>query len=140
MPDYFEINEKTELGRYSIAAKSIVAGEILFEEYPFVVGPKPNTSPVCLGCCCPVDGSENGPRCPECRWPLCTDCKDNDLHRKECKLFVENKVIFHAFPSFDSACMQLDCITPLRFDMDVTFTFIFRKFFIILQIAVGKGM
>lgn len=114
MPDYFEIKRNYKLGRYSSAAKHIVAGETIFEEYPFVVGPKPNTPPVCLGCCYPVDGSVNGPRCPNCRWPLCVNCVDNSLHRRECKLFVENKVIFHDFPSCEEACMQLDCITPLR--------------------------
>lgn len=116
MPNNFEIKENTELGRYSSAAKHIVAGEILFEELPFVIGPKPNTQPVCLGCCHPVDGSANGPRCPQCRWPLCATCIDDDLHRKECQLFVKNKVIFHDFPDSENACMQLDCITPLRYD------------------------
>lgn len=114
MPDFFEVKENSELGRYSSAVKHIVAGEIIFEEYPFVVGPKPNTPPVCLGCCQPVDGSVNGPRCTHCLWPLCADCADNILHRKECTVFVENKVIFHDFPSYELACMQLDCITPLR--------------------------
>lgn len=115
MPDYFEIKENSELGRYSCATKDIVAGEILFEEYPFVVGPKPNSPPVCLVCCCPINGGTNGPRCPECRWPLCENCIGHNLHRKECEIFVKNKMIFQDFPSFEEACMQLDCITPLRY-------------------------
>lgn len=114
MPDHFKINKNSELGRYSRATKDIVAGEIVFEEHPFVVGPKPNTPPVCLGCSYPVDGSATGPRCPHCRWPLCENCVDNDLHRNECNLFVKNNVIFHDFSSCEDACMQLDCITPLR--------------------------
>lgn len=115
MTDYFEIKENSEFGRYSTVTEDISAGGILFEEYPFVVGPKPNTPPVCLGCCCPVDGSANGPRCPDCRWPLCESCIGHNFHNKECKLFVEKKVIFQDFPSYEDACMQLDCITPLRY-------------------------
>ncbi|XP_037049425.1 SET domain-containing protein SmydA-8-like [Bradysia coprophila] len=115
MSDHFKVLENAEFGRYSCATKNISAGEVIFEEYPFVVGPKPNTPPVCLGCCCPLDGSADGPRCPPCRWPLCENCNGNDLHRDECRVFVECKVYFQDFPSLEEPCMQLDCITPLRF-------------------------
>lgn len=114
MPDYFEIKESSELGRYTTVTKNVLAGDVIFEEYPFVVGPKPNVPPVCLVCCYPVDGSENGPRCSYCRWPLCENCINHEFHVEECKLFVQNNVQFHNFASNEEACTQLDCITPLR--------------------------
>lgn len=114
MPDYFEVKQCSEFGRYTIATKNILAGDIIFEEYPFVVGPKPSVPPVCLVCCYPVDGSEDGPRCPDCRWPLCENCIGHKFHLEECKIFVQNKVKFYDFASYEEPCMQLDCITPLR--------------------------
>lgn len=114
MPDYFEIKHSSEFGRYTTATKNLLAGDIIFEEYPFVVGPKANVPPVCLVCCYPVDGSENGPRCPQCRWPLCGNCIDHEHHREECALFVKNHVKFQDFESYEEPCMQMDCITPLR--------------------------
>ncbi len=114
MPDYFEIKQCSEFGRYTIATKNVLAGDIIFEEYPFVVGPKPNVPPVCLVCCYPVDGSENGPRCPQCRWPLCENCIDHEYHLDECKLFTQNRVKFRECTSYEESCVQLDAITPLR--------------------------
>lgn len=114
MTDYFEIKQSSEFGRFTTATKNILAGDIIFEEYPFVVGPKANVPPVCLVCCYPVDGSENGPRCAKCRWPLCGNCIGHEYHREECDLFVQNHVKFLDFESYEEPCMQLDCITPLR--------------------------
>lgn len=114
MSDHFEVKESSEFGRYSTVTKNLLAGDIVFEEYPFVVGPKPNVPPVCLVCCYPLDGSENGPRCPDCRWPLCGNCNGHDFHSEECKLFVQNNVKFHDIANCEEPCRQLDCITPLR--------------------------
>ncbi|KAJ6640841.1 SET domain-containing protein SmydA-8, isoform A [Pseudolycoriella hygida] len=114
MPDYFEVQKSSEFGRYTTVTKNVKSGDIIFEEYPFVVGPKPNIAPVCLVCCYPVDGSENGPRCPNCRWPLCENCIGHKFHNDECELFVRNNVKFRDFASYDEPCVQLDCITPLR--------------------------
>ncbi|XP_037035204.1 SET domain-containing protein SmydA-8-like [Bradysia coprophila] len=114
MPDYFEVKQSSEFGRYTTATKNILAGDIIFEEYPFVVGPKANVPPVCLVCCYTVDGSENGPRCPKCRWPLCGNCIGHEYHLEECDLFVQNHVKFEDFESYEEPCLQLDCITPLR--------------------------
>lgn len=112
-----ETRRNSVFGRYCVAREPIQAGTILFEEEPFVVGPKPNTPPICLECCGAVDGSINGPRCPECNWPLCRDCQldaNKKYHLLECQLFVANKVRFQDFSSQTEPCLQLDCITPLR--------------------------
>lgn len=115
MSELIEVTQNSEMGRYAILRKTVSAGEILFEELPFVIGPKPQTTPVCLGCCCPIDGTRMGPRCPKCEWPLCdVKCPGSKWHEKECNLFVTNKVVFQNVTSSESICMQLDCITPLR--------------------------
>ncbi|XP_053691863.1 SET domain-containing protein SmydA-8 [Sabethes cyaneus] len=118
MSEFFKVLENPELGRYSVAAKVIQAGEILFEEKPFAIGPKVDSPPVCLECCCTVDGSAAGPKCAFCGWPICEECGENlsniVYHKKECALFVENKVKFQNVPNSNISCIQLDCITPLR--------------------------
>lgn len=112
-----ETDQNDTFGRFIIAKDFIPAGTVLFEETPFVIGPKPNTPPVCLECCCPVDGTVNGPRCSDCNWPLCEECRKNanrKYHRLECEVFTKNRVKFQNLPTADQPCLQLDCITPLR--------------------------
>lgn len=124
---YFKIEQNDSVGRYAIATKALTAGSVIFEEYPFVVGPKPNSKVVCLECCEPIDGTDKGPRCNKCGWPMCEDCRLNSTkkyHSKECELFVANKVKFQNLPASHQECLQLDCITPLRL---VHFLFIFHR-------------
>lgn len=112
-----ETKHNETFGRYSIAKDFIPVGTVLFEEKPFVVGPKPCSLPICLECCCPVDGTSNGPRCLDCKWPLCDKCQQDpmkEFHPSECEIFSKNKVRFQNLPSKDMPCLQLDCITPLR--------------------------
>lgn len=114
--DIWRIDNDHKLGRFGRANRHINAGEIIIDELPFVIGPKPSTSPICLGCYDPVDGSDAGPRCKRCCWPLCNECQlivDQTHHVSECQIFVESRSKFQNFPSKD-ACMQLDCIMPLR--------------------------
>lgn len=115
--NFFKVEKNDTVGRYTTATKALSAGSVVFEEYPFVVGPKPSTRAVCLECCEPVDGTSNGPRCNKCHWPMCDDCKlnsDRKYHSRECELFQANKVKFQNLPTPNHDCLQLDCITPLR--------------------------
>ncbi|XP_058819092.1 SET domain-containing protein SmydA-8 [Topomyia yanbarensis] len=118
MSEAFKILENPELGRYAAADRKLKAGDILFEETPFAIGPKLDSPPVCLECYCPVDGSASGQKCTKCGWPLCEECgaKGNSIiyHRKECALFVKNAVKFQSVDDSTASCAQLDCITPLR--------------------------
>lgn len=114
---FFKVQQNKSVGRYLTATESLTAGSVIFEEYPFVVGPKPNSRAVCLECCEPIDGTQNGPKCNKCGWPMCEDCKlnsDRKYHSKECAIFVENKVKFHNLSTPQQECLQLECITPLR--------------------------
>lgn len=114
------IEQNSDFGRYAVVAKAVVAGTVILEELPFVVGPKPNTPCICLECCTPVDGTASGPRCQHCHWPLCEDCKLNsprENHSIECAEFVKNKVKFQNLPNSNQICLQLDCISPLRYQL-----------------------
>lgn len=113
-----KISQNDKLGRFVVAAQPLKPGTIVFEELPFVVGPKPNTTAVCLECCAPIDGTEKGTKCQHCNWPMCDDCKLNSPrthHAKECELFVQNKVKYQNLVTLAQVCLQMDCITPLRY-------------------------
>lgn len=114
-----------EMGRYAIAAQPIRAGQILFEESAFAIGPKPHSPLVCLGCSKPlksVAAAEEPPqRCALCGWPLCRpECDSAHLHYKaECAVFRAKSVRFYGMAAGsceNMTCMQLDCITPLRYE------------------------
>lgn len=111
-----KITENTTLGRYSVIDENVSPGEILFDEYPFVVGPKNNSKIICLGCCCPFDAATTKiPKCAKCKWPLCENCVNEQIHNLECEIFVKNSVEFYSFnATTNDVCFQLDCITPLR--------------------------
>lgn len=120
-----------EMGRYAIAAQPIRAGQILFEESAFAIGPKPHSPLVCLGCSKPLKSdaaataAEEPPqRCALCGWPLCRpECDSAHLHYKaECAVFRAKSVRFYGVAADSDGscenmtCMQLDCITPLRYE------------------------
>lgn len=104
------------MGRYAIIDENVSAGEILFDEYPFVVGPKNNSKIICLVCCSPFNAvASNVPKCVKCKWPLCENCIGEQIHNLECEVFVENSVQFYDLNEAENdVCCQLDCITPLR--------------------------
>lgn len=112
--NHFLVQESPELGRFAVAAKDLKAGEIVFHEIPFAVGPKTDSLPVCLNCNCFVHGDC---KCTLCGWPLCADCneKGSGLHaNNECKVFQQHKVKFQGITDPEDICHQLDCVTPLR--------------------------
>lgn len=109
-----KVTENRILGRYAIIDENVAAGDILFEEYPFVVGPKSNSKIICLVCCRPL-GTNSSLRCPKCKWPLCDKCINDKIHELECEIFVKNSVVFYNLNETENeVCLQLDCITPLR--------------------------
>lgn len=118
MDEPYKVLYSAELGRYGVAARDLKAGEVVLEDRPFAVGPKVDSSPLCLECCRPVDGGRGGPKCPECGWPMCEECAADKqtivYHKKECSLFAKHKAKFQAVEDSTASCMQLDCITPLR--------------------------
>lgn len=113
-----KLTENRILGRYAIVEQNVCAGQILFEEYPFVVGPKNNSKIICLVCCRPLYGAGavvSELKCPKCKWPLCEKCINEPIHNLECEIFVKNSVPFYDLNGTENeVCLQLDCITPLR--------------------------
>ncbi|XP_063701599.1 SET domain-containing protein SmydA-8-like [Culicoides brevitarsis] len=109
---HFTVEKNSELGRFAIASRDLKAGETFLEEIPFAFGPKPDSAIVCLECSMPTDE-----RCAKCGWPLCEYCSPNEklAHTEfECDLIVKNNAKFFGTIDQHGACLQLDCILPLR--------------------------
>ncbi|XP_059048745.1 SET domain-containing protein SmydA-8 isoform X1 [Achroia grisella] len=102
-------NEK--YGRYLVANKDLDSGELIFTDIPFVVGPKPDSPPLCLGCYASVENS----LCLKCSWPICSsECEKAQSHVGECEVFSTANVRFQNVNDWTASAPQLDCITPLR--------------------------
>ncbi|XP_054267865.1 histone-lysine N-methyltransferase set-18-like isoform X1 [Macrosteles quadrilineatus] len=104
----YEVKVSKELGRYLVASRDLVAGEVIMEEAPVVAGPKlADPSPVCLGCLRPPGHA----RCDQCGWPVCSPMcpglRDPHHHGVECKLLSLS-------PVTDSRQCRYECILPLR--------------------------
>lgn len=113
----FSIEKNSEFGRFAVATRDLKPGEVLFEEFPFAVGPKASTTCCCLECYCPVDATSSGSRCDSCSWPLCEDCRrlsECSAHKRECEVFKSAKCKFFNISDPTGVCVQLDCVTPLR--------------------------
>lgn len=82
-------------------------------ELPVVIGPKPDSYVMCLGCYARLDGSK---LCSRCRWPVCgPECEAAPCHAKaECPVFESARVRFQSMENYMDACPQLNCIAPLR--------------------------
>lgn len=78
-----------ELGRFLEATRRINAGDVLFAEFPIIVGPRPDDV-VCLGCYDPAPRD----RCQKCFWPVCSNScpglTDPDHHGSECFILQLN--------------------------------------------------
>ena len=75
------------------------------------------TSPVCLGCHKPVDGSY---RCERCSWPICSNgesCSQSPLHFSTGECAVLSRCSFKPIIREDSKTVELpiyECLTPFR--------------------------
>lgn len=83
----FNIAKNSELGRFAIANQNFQAGDFLFEEFPFAVGPKVHSNCCCLECYLPLDATA----------PLARDVKNahgrfamSVLNPTSCRLTGEN--------------------------------------------------
>jgi len=113
----YEVKSNSEYGRYCVTTRDIKAGEVILEDTPVIVGPKPDSIITCLSCYSPLtDESSDNNRCPVCKWPLCKKCAESSStdHKNECEVFSKNKVTFQNVDDPSAICLQLDCITPLR--------------------------
>ena len=103
----------TECCRYGVASRTLDPGEEVLSEFPVVMGPKPESYVMCLGCYAPVDGSTT---CSKCGWPVCgPECEKLPCHASaECQVFSSAGAKFQPVENCMDSCPQLNCIAPLR--------------------------
>ena len=78
---------KSDLGGFGVfAARSIETGELIFRDYPIILGPRAALTcpPLCVNCY----GKDNLRPCErKCGLKLCSDkCQNSSKHQKECKI------------------------------------------------------
>ena len=87
-------------GRIIIATSRIAAGEVIFEDYPFVVGPFTVSQPVCLVCNSqPLSEARGSSACEgKCGFLVCKDelmcigASKCNWHKTECNILKESKL------------------------------------------------
>ncbi|PSN52135.1 hypothetical protein C0J52_04306 [Blattella germanica] len=109
----YTVLQNDKVGRYGVASRTLEPGEQVLTELPVVVGPKPDTYVMCLGCHAPADGTVT---CSKCGWPVCGPvCEKQPCHAAaECQVFSAAGVKFQPVDDCMDSCPQLNCITPLR--------------------------
>ncbi|XP_051169947.1 SET domain-containing protein SmydA-8-like [Leptopilina boulardi] len=107
----FQLAEDEKVGRYYMATRRIVAGDvILHEEKPLVAGPLQDTLPLCLNCYVILSVESSKP-CDKCGWPLCTNCQE---HGPECNFTIKHKDTKISITDFDYPHPTYNCITVVR--------------------------
>lgn len=96
-----------------MASRTLEPGEEVLSEFPVVLGPKPDSYVMCLGCYAPADASST---CSKCGWPVCgPECETQPCHASaECQVFSSAGVKFQPVENCMDSCPQQNCITPLR--------------------------
>ena len=71
------VKYKSHVGRYAIAARDILPGEIIFSEDAFALGPSHDSLPSCLNCF--KLSAPDGYLCPKCQMPVCDEmCSEGE--------------------------------------------------------------
>ena len=81
----FKVENSTEVGRYVVATRDILATELIIAEEAAAFGPVPNTVPRCLACLATVD-ADTAVSCDQCNCRFCSPaCRKRDAHvNNEC--------------------------------------------------------
>ena len=109
----YKILYEERCGRLLVAARDILAGEVLFTDLPGAVGPDTNPKPVCLNCYKRLPMLVY--RCRHCAAPLCSPyCQTEDGHHsRECQLFRLQAPRLHV-EDFNKPCSWYNAIMVLR--------------------------
>ncbi|KAJ9577911.1 hypothetical protein L9F63_025224 [Diploptera punctata] len=77
----YTIQRSDTLGRYLVASRDIKAGEVILKELPLVLGPRVDSSPICIGCYKPLPMYQPN-HCSQCLVaPVCgAQCERNGDH------------------------------------------------------------
>lgn len=107
----FKVVQLERLGRSMIATRDIKEGEIVLKENPLIIGPKPVSVPLCLGCNKQIDASY---KCSQCGWPLCgPSCESSVTHKQECAV-MQSKEFRPKIGQSGKKEALYSFITPLR--------------------------
>jgi len=107
----YDIGKSDTIGRYMVARRNILPGEVVFTDQPAVIGPDNAAIPMCLVCWRKVSGNY---KCRMCGWPLCGDaCRETKAHGRECVIFQERESKIEV-TSFGKPNRIYDAILPLR--------------------------
>ena len=93
-------SENQDEGRIIVATSRITAGEVIFEDYPFVVGPFTVSQPLCLICNSQPLGEDRGSLACEgkCGFLVCKDelscigASKCNWHTTECNILKESNL------------------------------------------------
>ncbi|KAJ0174531.1 hypothetical protein K1T71_009639 [Dendrolimus kikuchii] len=93
----YEVQKSDILGRYLVAAKDLKAGETIFSDEPFVLGPNSDTSLLCFNCYLPLISKfvvcKNCAVAPICPGEGCPEPRHRNWHNtKECDFFRNLKL------------------------------------------------
>jgi hypothetical protein len=97
------VHSEDNCGRYWVATRDVLKGELLFSENALVFGPSTECGsplyPTCLGCCRRTNLTY---ACRKCHWPVCNKkCEKVSHHAEfECKVFRKNKVHSSTRPQY----------------------------------------
>ncbi|XP_056644381.1 SET domain-containing protein SmydA-8-like isoform X1 [Diorhabda sublineata] len=115
----FFVKTSKIMGRYMVAKKDILPGEIILSELPIVVGPCAGCAVQCLGCYKNLE-EESFVKCKSCNWPLCSyEC--SGINKRlghsdvECAILRKtNSSKFLNYNDFSNIRSRLCAIVPLR--------------------------
>ncbi|KAK3874343.1 hypothetical protein Pcinc_020730 [Petrolisthes cinctipes] len=105
------VSKNKECGRFLVASRDLSVDDLVLTEAPLVLGPKPDTEPLCLGCYRKLPGSY---RCSRCSWPLCgVECESSPDHQPECEV-TKAAGITVPINTQGGAQQLYEIVTPLR--------------------------
>ena len=108
------VKYKSEVGRYIIASRNIEAGEVIFAEEAFALGPAHDSLPSCLNCF-KVANPEDGYLCPKCHLPVCDEmCAEGEEHAKECAILAALQTQDHLVKDYSRPSETYWCKSTLR--------------------------
>ena len=84
----FKVENSSEVGRYVVATRDILATELIITEEAAAFGPVPNTVPRCLACLASLE-PDTAVSCDKCNFPFCSQaCCNSEFHvNNECAVF-----------------------------------------------------
>lgn len=116
----FDIKSSKIMGRYMVAGKDFIPGEVILSELPLVVGPCAGCQVQCIACYQPLHEYSDFQKCKNCQWPLCSKTCSGINNKYghtelECELLREcHSEDYLDYNNFDQMNENFFAIVPLR--------------------------